>query len=79
MNNSAKELKKLSEDKKYSYCGRKNVQLKTCIILIAFVHQEKKGGAAKHLKKNTGKQNLAEIQKTVLTSTSNVLRKVLSI
>ena len=31
------------------------------------------------LKKNTGKQNLAEIQKTVLTSTSNVLRKVLSI
>ena len=47
MNNSAKELKKLSEDKKYSYCGRKNVQLKTCIILIAVCILGKKGRGCK--------------------------------
>ena len=38
-----------------------------------------KKGTAKHLEKIPGKQNLAEIQKIVLTSTAHILRKVLSI
>ena len=55
-------------------------QLKTLIIPIV-VHALglKKRRTAKHLKKIPGKQNLAEIQKIVHTSTAHTLRKVLSI
>ena len=38
-----------------------------------------KKGTAKHLQKIPGKQNLAEIQKIVLTSTAHILRKAIKI
>ena len=54
--------------------------LKTSITsIVAGALGLAKKGTAKHLEKIPGKQNLAEIQKVVLTSTAHILRKVLSI
>ena len=50
-------------------------QLKISIFLIVVgALGLVKKGTAKHLEKIPGKQNLAEIQKIVLTSTAHVLR-----
>ena len=55
-------------------------KLKTSIIpIVAGALGLVKKGAAKHLEKISGKQNLAEIQNIVLTITSHILRKALSI
>ena len=55
-------------------------QLKTTIIqiVVGSLRLVKKG-TEKHLEKIPAKQNLAEIQKTVLASTAHILRKALSI
>ena len=55
-------------------------KLKTSVIpIVAGALGLVKKGAAKHLEKISGKQNLAEIQNIVLTITSHILRKALSI
>lgn len=55
-------------------------KLKTSIIpIVAGALGLVKKGAAKHLEKISGKQNLAEIKNIVLTITSHILRKALSI
>ena len=55
-------------------------QLKTSIIpIVAGALGLEKKGTASHLEKIPGKQNLAEIQKILLTSTTYILRKALSI
>ena len=81
INMSAKEFEKLSKYKDIQTEVERLQQLKTSIIQIivdalGFV----KMGAAKHLEMVHGKQNLAEIQKIVLTSTfGHILGKALSI
>ena len=55
-------------------------QLKTSIIpIVVGALGLMKKGTANHLEKIPGKQNLAETQKIVLTSTAHILRKALSI
>ena len=55
-------------------------KLKTSIIsIVAGALGLVKKGAARHLEKISGKQNLAEIQNIVLTIASHILRKALSI
>ena len=55
-------------------------KLKTSIIpIVAGASGLVKKGAARHLEKISGKQNLAEIQNIVLTIASHILRKALSI
>ena len=55
-------------------------KLKTSVIpIVAGALGLVKKGAAKHLEKISGKQNLAEIKNIVLTITSHILRKALSI
>ena len=46
-----------------------------CINILGLVKKR----TSKHLEKIPGKQNLAEIQTIVLTSTAHLLRKALSI
>ena len=55
-------------------------QLKTSIIpIVVGALGLVKKGTANYLEKIPGKQNLAEIQKMLLTSTTHILRKALSI
>ena len=80
MNISAEEFEKLSKYKDLQIEVERMWQLKTSIALIVVgALGSVKKGTAKHLEKIPGKQNLAEIQKVVLTSTAHILRKVLSI
>ena len=80
INISAKKFEKLSKYEDLQIEVERMWQLKTSIIPIVVVTLGLvKKGTAKHLEKDPGKQNLAEIQKIVLTSTANILRKALSI
>ena len=79
-NISAKEFEKLSKYKDLQIEVERMWWLKTSITsIVAGALGLAKKGTAKHLEKIPGKQNLAEIQKVVLTSTAHILRKVLSI
>ena len=80
MNISAEEFEKLSKYKDLQIEVERMWQLKTSIALIVVgALGSVKKGTAKHLEKIPGKQNLAEIQKVVLTSTAHILGKVLAI
>ena len=80
INISAKEFEKLSKYKDLQIEVERMWQFKTSIIPV-FVGASGlvKKGTAKHFEKIFGKQNLAEIQKLVITSTAHILRKALSI
>ena len=80
INISAKEFEKLSKYKDLQIEVERMWQFKTSIvpIVVGALGLVKKG-TAKHLEKIFGKQNLAEIQKVVITSTAHILRKALSI
>ena len=75
-NISAKEFEKLSKYKDLQIEEERMRQLKTSIvsIVVGALGLVKKG-TGKPLEKIPGKQNLVEIQKTVLTSTAHILRK----
>ena len=79
-NISAKEFEKLSKYKDLQIKVERMWKLKTSVIpIVAGALGLVKKGAAKHLEKISGKQNLAEIKNIVLTITSHILRKALSI
>ena len=80
INISAKEFEELSKYKDLQMETERMWQLKRSTIpIVVDVLGLVKEGAAKHLEKIPGKQNLAEIQKIVLTNTAHILRKALSI
>ena len=80
INISAEEFKKLSKYKDLQIAAETMWQLKISIIsIVVGTLLLVENWTAKHFEKITGKQNLAEIQKIVLTSTAHNLRKVLLI
>ena len=80
VNISAKEFEKLQKYKNLQIEAERMWQLKTSIIpIVVSALGLVKKGTAKHFEKIPGKQNLAEIQKIILTSTAHVLRKAFSI
>ena len=80
INVSAKEFEKLSKYKDVQIKVERMWQLKTLIIpIVVGALGLVKKGTAKHLEKIPGKQNLAEIQKVVLTNAAHMLRSVINI
>ena len=79
-NISVKEFDKLSKYKDLQIEIEWMWQLKTTVIpvVVGALGMVKKG-VLNHLKSIPGEPNLQEIQKIVLTSTSHILRKALSI
>ena len=88
INISVKEFERLSKYKDLRFEVERDLrfevermwQLKTSVIpIVVGALGLVKQGSAKHLEKIPDRQNLAEIQKIVLTSTAHILRKALSI
>ena len=80
INISAKQFEKLSNYKNLQMEIERMWQLKTSVIpIVVGALVLVKRGTAKHLKKILGKQNLAEMQKILLTSTEHIKKSVINI